>query len=436
MHQPSSDPWISGDRALRIAHFTDTYLPRRDGVISSLRTLTTALRDAGHETLTVVPRHPDQPDEPGVRRLRSLPCGVADLRLASWPRTRHLTGLAEWRPELVHVHTPGPVGLLGVFAALRLGLPLVHTYHTDLHAYVDAYRVPITALRMGVRMYARRLGMDRPRVERVRPRTARRRAAMDAGNLLLLGGADAVVVPTPAVLSRASLPVPGELISRVPTGVASREVSDADVAALRQRYGIAPHEPAVLFVGRVNREKGVDLLISAFARLLRSRPEARLVLIGAVYEHRWLSGLLESAGVAHRTVLTGQQHPDVVAAAYRAADVFAFPSRTDTQGLVLQEAALAGLPIVMVDPTLHSGGPLAGAATLSEPWPAPFADHLERLLADPTGARALAATARTHASRHTPWRYAEAMLAVYAGAAARHAVAGDFHTPTHSDLAA
>ncbi|MGH3739624.1 MAG: glycosyltransferase, partial [Micromonosporaceae bacterium] len=376
MHEPSSDPLISGDRPLRIAHFTDTYLPRRDGVISSLRTLTGALRDAGHDTLTVVPRHREQPDEPGVLRLRSLPCGVADLRLASWPRTRHLAGLADWAPDLVHVHTPGPVGLLGVFAARRLGLPLVHTYHTDLHAYVDAYRVPVTALRMGVRMYARRLGMDRPRVRRVRPRTARRHAAMDAGNLLLLGGADAVVVPTPAVLGRANLPVPGDLISRVPTGVASREVTDADVAGFRARYGLRADQPMVLFVGRVNREKGVDLLISAFARLLQTRPDARLVLIGAVYEQRWLSGLLESAGVADQTVLTGQQHPDVVAAAYRAADLFAFPSRTDTQGLVLQEAALAGLPIVMVDPILHTGGPLAGAATLSEPWPAPFAKRL------------------------------------------------------------
>ncbi|MGH3648124.1 MAG: glycosyltransferase [Micromonosporaceae bacterium] len=421
MHQPSSDPWISGDRPLRIAHFTDTYLPRRDGVITSLRTLTTALRGAGHDTLTVVPRHPDQPEESGVRRLRSLPCGVADLRLASWPRTRHLVELADWAPDLVHVHTPGPAGLLGVFAARRLGLPLVHTYHTDLHAYVDAYRVPVTALRMGVRMYARRLGIDRPRVQRVRPRTARRRAAMDAGNLLLIGGADAVVVPTPAVLSRANLPVPGDLISRVPTGVAAREVSDADVAAFRRRYGLSPRPPTVLFVGRVNREKGVELLISAFGRLLTSRPGARLVLIGAVYEPRWLSGLLDSAGVAERTIVTGQQDPDVVAAAYRAADVFAFPSRTDTQGLVLQEAALAGLPIVMVDPTLHSGGPLAGAATLSEPWAEPFAGHLERLLADPDTTRALAATAHAHASRHTPQRYAEAMLAVYAEASARRA---------------
>jgi len=407
------------DGPLRIAHFSDTYLPRRDGVISSLRTLTAALRDEGHQTLTVVPRHPDQPDELDVQRLRSMPCGVADLRLASWPRSRHVTNLADWTPDVVHVHTPGPVGLLGVFAARRLGLPMVHTYHTDLHAYADAYRVPISALRMGVRMYARRLGMSRPTVQRVRPRTARRRAALDAGNLLLFGDADAVVVPTPAVLERTALPIPADRIFRVPTGVAPRTVTPADVAEFRRRHRLDPADPTVLFVGRVNREKGVDLLTSAFARLLTTMPRARLVLIGAVYEPRWLHGLLDAAGIAGRTVLTGQQPGDVVAAAYRAADVFAFPSRTDTQGLVLQEAALAGLPTVMVDRKLHSDGPLAGAARLAEPWPEPFADQVRHLLTDPVAAATLGAVARQNASQHTPQRYADAILSVYAHAAAR-----------------
>ena len=72
--------------------------------------------------------------------------------------------------------------------------------------------------------------------------------------------------------------------------------------------------------------------------------------------------------MAARVVLTGQQPADVVAAAYGAADVFAFPSRTDTQALVLQEAALAGLPAVLADPVLHRYGALAGAGSAA---PAP-----------------------------------------------------------------
>jgi glycosyltransferase involved in cell wall biosynthesis len=422
-------------------HFTDTYLPRRDGVITSIRTLAAALAAAGHPGLTVAPRHPHQPEEPGLLPLRALPCGVADLRLSPWllrgaAAAGTIAEVASAAPDVVHVHTPGPVGLLGVLTARRLGLPLVQTYHTDLHAYADAYRVPARALRAGVRLYARRLGVPRPPlpappssdptmahpISGTRPpAAARRRAALDATNVLLLGDADAVVVPTAAVLGRIDLPVPAERVFVVPTGVAPRRTSPAAVDAFRQQYGLARDDRVVLFVGRINREKGVDLLISAFVRVLAGCPQARLVLVGALYEPRWLAALLRAAGpeVAARVISTGQQPPDTVAAAYGAAEVFAFPSRTDTQALVLQEAGLAGVPVVLVDRVLHERGALGGAAMCTDATPDDFAAGVLRLLADRDAARRLAAAGEERAARHTPERYAATMCEVYAAAAAR-----------------
>ncbi|MFY1634153.1 glycosyltransferase [Solwaraspora sp. WMMB335] len=418
---------------MRAVHFTDTYLPRRDGVVTSLRTLAAALTTAGHPGLTVVPRHPDQPDEPDVLRLRALPCGVADLRLSPWllrgaAATGTIAEIAAVGPDVVHVHTPGPVGLLGVLTARRLGLPLVQTYHTDLHAYADAYRVPARALSAGVRLYARRLGVPRPAAAPAshardhRPMAsgavARRRAAMDATNTLLLGGADAVVVPTRAVLDRIHLPVPAERVHLVPTGVAPRPTTPRQINDFRYGHGIAPSDRVVLYVGRVNREKGIELLISAFEQVLAGCPNARLVLVGALYEPRWLAGLLRLADprVAERVTLTGQQPPEVVAAAYGAAEVFAFPSRTDTQALVLQEAGLAGVPVVLVDRALHAHGALAGAAVCADPDPGGLATGVLRLLLDPDSARRIAAAAAGRAAAHTPARYAEAIAEVYASA--------------------
>src|SRR5690606_38987321 len=117
-----------------------------------------------------------------------------------------------------------------------------------------------------------------------------------------------------------------------------------------------------LFVGRINREKGVDLLFSAFGRVAAARPQAKLLLVGARYETRWYTGLMRDLGpaVAQRVIWVGEQPADVVAAAYGLADVFAFPSRTDTQALVLQEAAHAGVPAVLADPVLHRRGVLPG----------------------------------------------------------------------------
>ena len=428
---------MSCERAgVRVANFTDTYLPRRDGVITSIRTLAGALSESGHATLTVVPRHPDQPRDESLLRLRAVPCGVADLRLSPWLLRRAaadgtLAAVAAHAPDVIHVHTPGPVGLLGVLAARQLGLPLVQTYHTDLHAYAEAYRVPARALRVGVGLYARRLGLPRPpmcsdqgglavRPGRRSAALSHRFAAMDGMNVLLLGDADAVVVPTRAVLGRIRLPVPDERVFLVPTGVALRPSTAEAAARFRDCHRIAPSEPVVLFVGRINREKGIELLLDAFARVLAGCPRARLVLVGAMYEPKWFAALLRNAApnLTERIVLTGQQPPDVVAAAYAAADVFAFASRTDTQALVLQEAALAGVPAVLVDPVLHRCGPLGGAGVLAEATPAAFGAAVLRLLRDPAAARALGAAAASQAGRHTPSRYATAMLDVYAQAVA------------------
>jgi glycosyltransferase involved in cell wall biosynthesis len=366
--------------------------------------------------------------EEDLLRLRALPCGVADLRLSPWllrgaAGERTLAAVARHTPDVIHVHTPGPVGLLGVLAAKRFGLPLVQTYHTDLYAYAEAYHFPVRALRAGVRLYARRLGVSRPPV---RKDVAPRRHAVDRANMLLLGDADAVVVPTRAVLDRTTLPVPPERIHLVPTGVAARPTTPGAIAAFRSRYGLG-NDPVVLFVGRVNREKGVDLLLQAWPRIKAAHPRARLVLVGAVYEPRWLAGLLTSPDV----VITGQLPPEQVAAAYGASQVFAFPSRTDTQALVLQEAALAGLAPVLVDEVLHRHGPLGGAGLLTTPHPLDLGNAVLRLLTDPVEADRVRREAAAHASRHTPARYVHTMLGVYQSAALHRAasVAGRVSTP-------
>ena len=410
----------TGRPTLRIAHFSDTYIPRRDGVVTALQTLTAAMSDLGHSSLLVVPRHPDQPiGDLELLRLPSVPCGVAQFRLAAWPRSRHVERVAHWLPHVVHVHTPGPVGLLGIFAARRLGLPLVQTYHTDLRAYADAYRMPSRVLAGMVRCYARRLGSPKPEIPRRISRVERREAVVDAGTGLLLADANAVLVPTPAILTRCQLPVDDERIYLAPAGVSLPSIPPGAGEEFRRQHGIDPDEHVVLFVGRVNREKGIDLLTEAFGRLAGVVPKARLVLVGAVYEPRWVQRLLEQAGITARTVLTGQLPPEEVAKAYAASDVFAFPSLTDTQGLVVQEASLAGLPTVLADAALQASGPLAGAAVLAGTDAMRYAEALEDLLTNDDYRKQVGDDARRRAEQNSPAEYAQRMAAIYGQAVRR-----------------
>ncbi|MEQ4208162.1 glycosyltransferase [Actinopolymorpha sp. B17G11] len=410
---------------LRVAHFSDTWLPRRDGIVTALQTLTAAMSDQGHASLLVVPRHPDQLATGDVElfRLPSVPCGVAQYRVAAWPRSKHVERVAHWLPHVVHVHTPGPVGLLGILAARQLGLPLVETYHTDLRAYADAYRLPSRVLSGIARCAARRLGSPKPDIPRGGTRTERRNAVVDACTDLLLADADAVLVPTPAILTRCRLPVEDARIYLAPAGVSLPRVPPGSGEEFRRRHGIHADEQVVLFVGRVNHEKGIDLLAEAFGRLAGVVPSARLVLVGAVYEPRWVHKLLDQAGIVGRTILTGQLPPDQVAQAYAAADVFAFPSLTDTQGLVVQEAALAGLPTVLADEALYGSGPLAGTGVFGTTDAMRYAEAMEDLLTDPDHRKQVGDEARRRAEQNTPAEYAQRMAAIYGQAVRRAASA-------------
>lgn len=406
---------------VRVAHFTDTWVPRRDGVVTALQTLTTAMDDIGHESLVVVPRHRHQDATDSLLRLPSVPCGIAQFRIATWPRGRHVAQVARWQPNVVHVHTPGPIGLLGIMAARALSLPLVLTYHTDLCAYADAYRLPPHVLAGLLRCYARRLSMPLPQKDHSWSPRVYRRSVVEAVTKLFYGSADTVIVPTDAVLRRSGTSLTFPRLRIVPTGVALPPTGPAARESFRTRYRIGTAEPVVLYVGRLNREKGIDLLTAAFGEVMNQRPDARLVLVGSTHDDRWVDKLLASAGIADRTVRTGQLPPAQVAEAYAAADVFAFASRTDTQGLVVQEAALAGLPIVLADEALHRSGPLAGVTLFGGEQPAEFAAALLRPLEDRRLAWLAGEAGRTRARRNTPQAYARTMATVYGESLTRRA---------------
>ncbi|MGW6934631.1 glycosyltransferase [Lentzea sp. NPDC054927] len=390
---------------IRVAHFSDTFLPRRDGVIKSVRVLVAELEAAGQRSLLVVPHHRESPAGEIGLALRSLPTGVAGMRTCL-PCLHHVRAVGRWRPNVIHVHTAGAVGLLGVLAARSLRVPLVVTYHTDLHAYADAYRIPTTVLRLMLCLYGARLGARTPR-----PPT--RGAVIDAINALLLRPAAMVIAPTAAILHRAPLELPHNRVVVIPTGVAHVPSASDGGCRFRARWAVPPDAPLILFVGRVNAEKGIELLVHAFRHVLRDHRGARLVLVGAVFNPSWLRRLLMDAGVLHNTVVTGQQPEEVVAAAYAAATAFVFPSLTDTQGLVLREAALAGVPTIMVDAHLHAADPQHMATLLARPTAEDLGEAISTVLSDPQLASSVASAACEVASTMTPNTYGRSVLAIY-----------------------
>lgn len=229
-----------------------------------------------------------------------------DMRVPSL--TQVLAFVEREAPDVIHVATPGPVGLCGLAAAKTLGLPLVGSYHTEL----GPYALHLTRDLLVAEAFDRYVDWFY------------RQCA------LVLG-------PTAAVAD--SLARKGMTTSVWGRGVDTVRFTPARRdEALRARL-LGDGNVLLLFVGRLSAEKRVDVLLDAFARLGAAMPGARLVLAGegpsrADFEARAPAG----------TTFLGELHGDDLATLYASADAFCFPSTTDTFGQVILEAAASGLP--------------------------------------------------------------------------------------------
>ena len=301
---------------LRVALVTETYPPEVNGVAMTLGRMVDGLRRRGHSVQLVRPRQPgdgtaaaeDSLDEilvrglpiPGYGGLRfGLPAGSA-LRRA-WLRQP---------PDIVHVATEGPLGWSAVGAARALRLPLSSSFHTNFDAYSRHYGVGW--LKKPISRYLRGL----------HNRT------------------DATLVPTQTLVQE--LAAQGyRNLSVLSRGVDVRLFNPARRSdALRAAWGVAPSGLVVSYVGRIAREKNLHLVLAAFDAIKRVAGDAKLVFVGDGPMRRSLA----ARHPAH--IFAGTRRGTDLAEHYASADVFLFPSLTETFGNVTTEALASGLGVV------------------------------------------------------------------------------------------
>ena len=302
----------------------------------------------------------DVPFYPGLRiGVPALPAAVETL--------------AEGAFDAIHVCSPGPVGVAGALVARALGVPLIGSYHTELTAYAG--------LRSG---------------------EVRLADAMAMAVRAFYGTCDLVLSPSPASDGALhEIGICAERVARWDRGVDTARFDPA----LRGQLEL-PGALNVLYAGRITHEKGADLLAEAFLDAHSRDPRLHLVLAGGGPEQE---RLCERVG-KHATLL-GWLGGIELARAYASADIFLFPSATDTFGQVILEAQASGLPVVAV----AAGGPLSlvedrVSGLLSEPRADALAESVLELAGSPLLRRRLAAVALSTVRRRT-WEGAMERLA-------------------------
>ncbi|HSC84898.1 MAG TPA: glycosyltransferase family 1 protein [Pseudomonas sp.] len=303
---------------LHIALVSETFPPEINGVANTLGRLCQGLRERGHHLQLVRPRQADEPgnsnDELLLTRGWPLP-GYAGLQ---WGQSALHKLLRRWRrnrPDVLYVATEGPLGLSAMRAAQRLGIPVVSGFHTNFQQYSGHYGLGLlTRLLTGyLRWFHNRTRMT--------------------------------LVPSPS--QRLELQRRGfERLELLARGVDSQLFHPSRRSAeLRQQWGLADDDIAVLHVGRLAPEKNLALLARTFANLQQARPgqQLKLVLVGDGPSRAELQAQLPDA------IFCGLQRGETLAEHYASGDLFVFPSLSETFGNVVLEALASGLAVVAFD---------------------------------------------------------------------------------------
>jgi glycosyltransferase involved in cell wall biosynthesis len=304
---------------LRIAVVTETYPPEVNGVAMTLGRIVDGLQVRNHQIQLIRPRqHVGDIPTPTATLTQHLQRGIPLPRYEGLkmglPAKTALTKLwTKHRPDVVQIATEGPLGWSALAAANKLRLPVASDFHTNFHSYSNHYGFGL--LRRAIVAYLRKF---------------HNKAAV-------------TLVPTDGI--RRELEASGyENIEVIGRGVDTRLFHPGRRdAALRAQWGVDDNTPVALYVGRLAAEKNLALVFDAYDAMRVVMPTTRLVLVGDGPERAGWQAKRPDA------IFCGTQIGEALAAHYASADVFLFPSLTETWGNVTIEAMASGLAVIAYD---------------------------------------------------------------------------------------
>lgn len=308
---------------LKIGFFTDTYLPQVNGVVSSIELFRQELEKRGHQVFIFCPRIEDEQNSERVIRFKSFRFLFQPEYHISIPFSRHLLRDL-WTKDLdiVHAHTPFSIGLLGYYYAFIKKVPFIHTYHTLYPEYIKSYILKGRLITPGM-------------VSKLSAVFSNRCDLTIAPSIKIKKLLESYGVETP--------------IKVLATGIKIKEYATIiKKNTIRKQFGLRLSDKVLIFVGRLGKEKNINFLVSALPIIQKKIQNVKLILVGDGPQRADLKRQAQKLKIKDAVIFTGYFNKPEVIKAYQASDLFIFASLTDTQGMVIVEAAASGLPIVAI----------------------------------------------------------------------------------------
>lgn len=385
---------------MHILMISDVYFPRINGVSTSIQSFRSELIASGHRVTLICPDYPeshtleragDQLDDEDILRIpsRSVLLDPED-RMMSYGAIINLVPILRGRNiDLVHIHTPFVAHYAGVKVARALAAPVVESYHTFFEEYLYNYIrwLPRNWLKRAARFFSKSQ----------------------------CNAVDALIVPSSPMRDALQTYGVATEMHIIPTGLNLDEFRTPPTSDFRARLSIRDDQPLLLYVGRVALEKNIDFLLTMMPSVLREKPEAILVIAGEGPAESHLQRKVADMELQASVKFVGYMRRDgALQDAYRAADLFVFASRTETQGLVLLEALALGTPVVALGimgtlDVLHADG----GCVIAPEDPSGFADAVNQALSQPDRYQQLVDQAPRYADTWTATQKTQQLLDMY-----------------------
>lgn len=312
---------------MKIGIFTESYLPVLNGVSVSVETFKNALEEKGHEVFIFAPDHPEAEDQKNVYRFPS----ISDPKGRLYPILIPSVDIEKiYLPEnvicdldIIHTQHMFTAGRLARYVARKYDKPLIYTYHTLLAEYTH-YLGFLSGL---ARVYLQNMSKR------------------------FCNSCDQIITPSNPmrkILLKYGVKKP---ISVVMTGIdpkAYKHVSESASKQLREKYNIDSDDKILLYLSRIAKEKNLDFLLKAFVKIKKAYPKCHLLMVGGGPEEKWVKDRIQQLRIQNSVTMTGMLPKEDANNAFGMADIFTFPSITETQGIVVAEAMASGTPPVAV----------------------------------------------------------------------------------------
>lgn len=310
---------------MRVALLNDSFPPVIDGVANVVTNYARIMHEHAKAVLVATPEYPNVTDDYPFQVLRYASLNTTKFvgYRAGYPfSARAVSGIDEFKPDILHTHCPVASTLLARVARESTGAPVIFTYHTKFDIDIR------TALRGQLLQNSVITAMVR-NIEACDEVWTVSRGAGE--NLRSLGYQGEYRVMENGV--------------DFPVGRAKEE----DIAALRACHAIAQDAPLFLFIGRLRWYKGIRLILEGLAAARAQGARFTMMFVGEGSDRAEIEALARQCGLGEQCVFVGAVHDrEMLRAYYSMADLFLFPSTFDTNGIVVREAAACGLPALLV----------------------------------------------------------------------------------------